>query len=66
MAKILFRLINQKGIINIGGKASTIYDFAKKNNSNVKKIFWDKTIVKFPKNCSMSLNKLNKTIAKIN
>jgi dTDP-4-dehydrorhamnose reductase len=66
MAKILFRLINQKGIINIGGKTSTIYDFAKKNNSNVKKIFWDKTIVKFPKNCSMSLNKLNKTIAKIN
>jgi hypothetical protein len=30
MAKILFKLINQKGIINIGGETSTIYNFAKK------------------------------------
>ena len=30
VAKILFKLINQKGIINIGGKTTTIYNFAKK------------------------------------
>ena len=64
MAKILFKLINQKGIINIGGKTSTIYNFAKKNNSDVKKIFWDRKIVNFPKNSSMNLNKLNKIISK--
>ena len=64
MAKILFKLINQKGIINIGGKTTTIYNFAKKNNSDVKKIFWNKKIFNFPQNSSMSLNKLNKIISK--
>lgn len=64
MAKILFRLINQKGIINIGGETTTIYNFAKKNNTNVKKIFWNKKIFNFPQNSSMSLNKLNKIISK--
>ena len=64
MAKILFKLINQKGIINIGGKTTTIYNFAKKNNIDVKKIFWNKKIFNFPQNSSMSLNKLNKIISK--
>ena len=64
MAKILFKLINQKGIINIGGETTTIYNFAKKNNSDVKKIFWNKKIFNFPQNASMSLNKLNKIISK--
>jgi dTDP-4-dehydrorhamnose reductase len=64
MAKILFRLINQKGIINVGGKTSTIYNFAKKNNNNIKKIFWNRKIINFPKNSSMNLNKLNKIISK--
>jgi dTDP-4-dehydrorhamnose reductase len=64
MAKILFRLINQKGIINIGGKTSTIYNFAKKKNNDVKKVFWNPKIINFPKNPSMNLNKLNKIISK--
>jgi len=64
MAKILFRLINQKGIINVGGKTSTIYDFAKKNNNDIEKIFWSKKIINFPKNPSMNLNKFNKIISK--
>jgi dTDP-4-dehydrorhamnose reductase len=64
MAKLLFKLINQKGIINIGGKTSTIYNFAKKNNSDVKKIFWNRKIINFPKDSSMNLNKLNKIILK--
>ena len=64
MAKMLFRLINQKGIINVGGKTSTIYDFAKKNNNDIKKIFWSKKIINFPKNPSMNLNKFNKIISK--
>ena len=33
---ILFKLINQKGVINIGGRTSTIYNFAKKSNKNIK------------------------------
>jgi dTDP-4-dehydrorhamnose reductase len=66
MVKILFRLVNQKGIINVGGKTSTIYNFAKENTSDVKKIFWNKKIFNFPKNPSMNLSKLNKIISKKN
>ena len=36
-AKIFIKTIPRKGIINIGGKTQTIYDFAKKNKKNVKK-----------------------------
>ena len=35
VAKILFKLLNKKGIINIGGKAQLIYNFAKKSNPKV-------------------------------
>ena len=38
VALILFKLLNKKGVINIGGKARYIYDFAKKDNKKVKKI----------------------------
>jgi len=42
VAKILFKLINKKGIINIGGRTQTIYNFAKKNNPEVKKVYLEK------------------------
>ena len=38
-AKIFIKIIPEKGIINIGGKKQTIYDFAKKNNKNIKKAY---------------------------
>ena len=37
--KIFLKLLNKKGIFNIGGKAQTVYQFAKVNNKSVKKIF---------------------------
>ena len=37
-AKIFIKIIHKKGIINVGGKTQTIYNFAKKNNKNVKKL----------------------------
>ena len=39
VAKILFKLLNKKGIINVGGKSQYVYDFAKKSNKKVKKSF---------------------------
>ena len=36
-AKIFIKTIPKKGIINIGGKTQTIYDFAKKNKKMLKK-----------------------------
>jgi dTDP-4-dehydrorhamnose reductase len=63
VAKILFKVINKKGIINIGGKAKYIYDFAKKDNPLVEKIFLKKHLDSgMPKNSSMNLSKLFKII----
>ena len=63
VAKILFKLINKKGIINVGGKKQTIYNFAKKNNPSVKKIYLKKkSIIQFPNNPSINISKLKKLI----
>ena len=56
-AKIFIKLIRKKGIINVGGKVKTIYDFAKKYNQKVKK---KKSNGKLPKQMEMNLDKLNK------
>ena len=37
VVKIIPKILNKKGILNIGGKIQSIYSFAKKNNKNVKK-----------------------------
>tara|TARA_A100001015_G_scaffold140776_1_gene156201 strand:- start:857 stop:1558 length:702 start_codon:yes stop_codon:yes gene_type:complete len=57
IAKILFKIINKKGILNIGGKARTVYNFAKKYNPNVKKVL---SKGEFPPKPFMNLSKLNK------
>mgnify|MGYP006092218595 CR=1 FL=1 len=36
-AKIFYKLINKKGIINVGGIRQTVFNFAKSKNKNVKK-----------------------------
>ena len=57
--KILPKILDKKGILNIGGKLQTVYDFAKKSNPNVKKISGRKI---FPLNPSMNLSRLKKFI----
>ncbi len=62
---ILFKLINQRGIINLGGKAQSVYNFAVKENNNVKKIFLKKKPnIGIPINSSMNLTKLDKILKK--
>jgi dTDP-4-dehydrorhamnose reductase len=64
VAKILPKLINKKGIINVGGKKQTIYNFAKNNNSEVKKVYLKrKSKIKFPKNPSINIKKLKRLIS---
>ena len=58
-AKIFLKVLNRKGVINIGGKAQTIYNFAKRYNKKVKKI---KSRGELPLKMSMSLKKLNKIV----
>ncbi len=66
LIKILMKILNKKGIINIGGPTKTVYNFAKKFNSKIKKISRKKIKnVVYPKNPSMSLKKLNKIIGQL-
>jgi dTDP-4-dehydrorhamnose reductase len=58
--EILLKIINKRGIINIGGKSQTIYQFAKKYNINVKKVSAKGML---PTNMDMSLKKLKKIIS---
>ena len=37
LAKVFFKLINKKGVINIGGKSQSVYKFAKKYNKDTEK-----------------------------
>ena len=59
VAKIIPKILNKKGVMNIGGKIQSIYTFAKQNNPNVKKKSGKKL---FPKNPSMNVSKLNKLL----
>ena len=63
LAKILVKILNKKGVINLGGPTKTVYNFAKKYNPKVKKIYNKKNSSNsFPMKPYMNLNKLNKII----
>jgi dTDP-4-dehydrorhamnose reductase len=63
VAKILFKLINKTGIINIGGPSMTIYNFAKKNNRFViKKKLNKKNKIGMPMDSTMNVNVMKKII----
>ncbi len=54
-AKLLLKIINRKGIINLGGQSQTVYNFAKKYNKKIKKIY---SRGEFPKRMDMNLSKI--------
>jgi len=63
LAKILVKILNKKGIINLGGPTKNVYDFAKKHNPRVKKIYNKKNSSNnFPMKPFMNLAKLKKII----
>jgi len=65
VAKILFKLLNKKGVINIGGESKLIYDFVKIDNPKVKKYFLKKNKLNLiPKDSSLNINKLKKILNK--
>ena len=57
VVKIIPKILDKTGVLNIGGKIQSIYSFAKKNNKDVKKKSGKKL---FPKNVSMNVDRLNK------
>ena len=62
---ILFKLLNKRGIINLGGTAQSIFDFAKKENKQIKKAYLIKNKgIRMPYNSSMNLKKLRTILKK--
>ena len=37
-ARVILKLLNEKGVINLGGDSQSVYDFASKKNPRIKKI----------------------------
>ncbi len=63
ISKILFKIIDKKGVINIGGKSQFIYDFAKKDNKKLKKIYLKRGAkIGMPFDSSISISKLKKLL----
>ena len=59
--EILFKLIEKKGVINLGGKPQSIFKFAYKYNKNIKKA---KSKGELPLKMDMDLKKLKKILKK--
>jgi len=65
VANILFKLLDKKGVINIGGKTQSVYDFARKNNKIVRKAYLKKTMnIGVPFDSSINISKLKKILKK--
>ena len=51
-AKLIFKVLKLKGVINLGGPSQSVYSFAKKYNKKIKKIY---SRGEFPKRTDMNL-----------
>ena len=58
LAKVFFKLINKKGVINIGGKSQSVYKFAKKYNKDTEKGKLNNSLL--PLNSTMNIVKFRK------
>ena len=62
-AGIILNLLNETGIINVGGEAMSPFEFVKKDNPNLDKIFLNEIEdVKMGKDASMDISIMKKTI----
>ena len=59
VAQMIPKFINKKGILNVGGKIQSLFNFAKKYNKNIKKASGKKY---YPPNPSMNIFKLKKIL----
>lgn len=64
VSKILPYLINELGVINVGGKSRDILSFAQKNSDAKIGSISIKKVKNFPKNSSINISKLKKILSK--
>jgi len=60
VAKIIPKILDKKGVINVGGKIQSVFNFAKKTKKNIIKSSGKKI---FPPNPSMNVSKLKKILS---
>ena len=63
LVKILPKIIDQKGILNVGGPTQSVFNFEKKTKKNIKRISGKKSS-SLPLNQTMNLKKLKKILWK--
>ena len=62
-AKVVLKLLDEEGTINVGGKSQSVYDFVSESNPNVERITLKEiSDVNMAKDCSMNTDKLKKII----
>lgn len=62
-AKVTLKLLDETGIMNVGGKSQSVYDFVKKENSDIEPIYLkDISDVNMATDCSMDTTKMKKVI----
>jgi dTDP-4-dehydrorhamnose reductase len=62
-AKITFKLLDESGIINVGGESKSVYDFVKGTNPNIEPIKLSEIDdVNMAKDCSINISKLKRII----
>ena len=54
---IFLKILDKKGVFNIGGKSQSVYNFAKSNKKDVKKIY---SKGEFPLKLDMNLRKIKR------
>ncbi len=64
-AKILPKILDETGVLNIGDKRQTIYNFAKKHNPKIKGVNINKTS-NFPIDSSLNIDKFKKILKRKN
>ena len=63
VVNLLLKLLKNRGIINVGGKIQSIYNFAKKENYKIKKsLLKKKNKNLIPMNATMDVSKLKKIL----
>ena len=62
-AKITLQLLDENGIINVGGKSQSVYDFVKETNPNIQPITLSEiSDVNMATDCSMDTAKMKEVI----
>jgi dTDP-4-dehydrorhamnose reductase len=62
-AKITLKLLHESGVINVGGKSRSVYDFVKETNPDIEPMTLSEVSdVSMPKSSTLNIDKLKRII----